>query len=434
MGYRDNYEHLMASGLYASLVQKGLLVPHEEDPGQPDGPGDATFITLRPQRIPFLSFPYEWCFSQLKDAALLTLRIQRLALRHGMSLKDASAYNVQFLKGNPILIDTLSFERIPEGRPWVAYRQFCRHFLAPLAVMSFCDPRLHQLLQASPEGLPLDLACAMLPGRTRLSPGLAIHLHAHSRFERRYQDAQSSPTMCRKSLRVKDLASLADHLHSTVAGLGYKPLGKFWSSYDPAHSYGQEALQFKGAWVHETLDRLPRGLLWDVGANVGTFSRTAASLGFNVIAFDSDEGAVERNYVSSKAAGQPGLLPLVADLASPSPGTGWEGVEHAALLDRGPADAVMALAVMHHLAIGANVPLGQLAALFRRCGRYLLLEFVPKEDPQVSGMLAFREDCFPEYTQEGVEAAFGEHFMFLRRDPLPGSQRVLYAMEAHGKP
>jgi ribosomal protein L11 methylase PrmA len=174
--------------------------------------------------------------------------------------------------------------------------------------------------------------------------------------------------------------------------------------------------------------------LWDVGANVGAFSRIAASLGFNVVAFDSDEGAVERNYVSSKAAGQPGLLPLVADLANPSPGTGWEGVEHAALLDRGPAEAVMALAVIHHLAVGANVPLGQLAALFRRCGRHLLLEFVPKEDPQVSGMLAYREDCFPEYSEKGFESAFGEHFKVLRRDPLPNSHRILYALEAHGNP
>ena len=182
----EDFQLLESSGLAASLREAGLLIPHVEADVEPPRP-DIAFRVIRPEPVPFISYPYEWSFSQLKDAALTTLRIQKIALRHGMILKDASAYNIQFHRGRPVLIDTLSFTRYEEGQPWVAYRQFCQHFLAPLALMAYRDVRLSALLRTEIDGVPLDLAAGLLPWRTRLKPGLLMHLHVHAASQKKYE-------------------------------------------------------------------------------------------------------------------------------------------------------------------------------------------------------------------------------------------------------
>jgi hypothetical protein len=196
--YGDDYEQLMSSGLYEELIAKGLLVSHDEvdppielepSPEENSGAnaGSSCYRTLLPERVPFISYPYEWCFSQLKDAALLTLRLQKIALKYDMVLKDATAYNIQFLRSRPTMIDTLSFARYEEGRPWVGYRQFCQHFLAPLALMSRRDVRLLDLLRVQLDGVPLDLAVSLLPARTWLNWGLLMHLRLHARYQHNYE-------------------------------------------------------------------------------------------------------------------------------------------------------------------------------------------------------------------------------------------------------
>jgi len=172
--YKDNYDHLMNSGIYETLVADKLLIPHEEVDIEGVNP-DLAYKIIKPELIPFISYPYEWSFSQLKDAALATLRIQKRSVDFGMSLKDCSAYNIQFRNGKPVFIDTLSFEKYHEGQPWVAYRQFCQHFLAPLALMSCRDVRLNQLLRVYIDGVPLDLASSLLPFRTRFVFSLLSH-------------------------------------------------------------------------------------------------------------------------------------------------------------------------------------------------------------------------------------------------------------------
>jgi len=185
--YQPHYDKLLNSGLYDKLVKAGLLIPHEEVGVEPAEPSLA-YKVLRPERVDFISYPYEWSFSQLQDAALATMAIQKLALDAGMVLKDSSAYNIQFYRGRPVLIDTLSFEAYREGEPWVAYRQFCQHFLAPLSLMAYTDVRLNQLLRIYIDGVPLDLAVRLLPGRTRFDLGLATHIHLHAVAQQRYAD------------------------------------------------------------------------------------------------------------------------------------------------------------------------------------------------------------------------------------------------------
>ena len=423
-----DYDRLVASGLYDRLVAERLLVPHEEV-GDEHAASPGAHRVLRPREVPFVSHPYEWSFGQLKDAALLTLEVQRLALLHGMSLKDASAYNVQFDGGRPILIDTLSFERLEEGAPWVAYRQFCQHFLAPLALMAHRDVRLGQLARVHLDGVPLDLAARLLPLRARLRPSLLLHLVLHARSQKA-AEGRAAPVRGRLSRLA--LEGLVDDLQGAVRALRWAPEGTAWGDYYGATNYSDAAFDAKKAAVRDLVALVAPSRVFDLGANTGVFSRLAAEAGADVVAFDIDPAAVEKAWLA--AAEAPRVLPLLLDLANPSPALGWAGEERASLEQRGPADLVLALALVHHLAIGNNVPLPRVAAWLARLGHHLVVEFVPKEDSQVRRMLATRKDVFADYTQDGFEAAFAEHFDVVRTLPLEGTARVLYLMEARRTP
>lgn len=420
-----DYDLLMSSGLYGELVQAGLLVAHEEV--DLEGCAGAHRV-LRPERVPLVSYPYEWAFSQLQDAALLTLDVAERALRRGLSLKDASAFNVQFLGCRPVFIDTLSFEATVAGRPWVAYRQFCEHFLAPLALMAARDPRLSGLWRAQLEGCPLDLASRLLPRRTWLRFGLLVHLHLHARSQARYA-GRAAP---RRELSVSPTARLAllDSLRAAVRALRLRPAPSEWGGYEATHGYTAEAREAKEALVARWLNERPASQVWDLGGNLGRFARLAVAAGAYAACLDGDPFVVEAAYRAGRAEGQARLLPLLLDVANPSPGLGWSGEERAALESRGPADVVLALALVHHLAIGRNVPLERVADGLSRLGRDLIVEFVPKDDPQVGRLLRSRRDVFPDYAAPAFEAAFARHRRLAAREALPGSGRLLYLWRA----
>jgi hypothetical protein len=428
--YGDNYDHLMQSGLYDGLVEAGVLVTHEESPVE-NGADSSLYKVLRPDVIPFISYPYEWSFSQLKDAALTTLEIQRKALDFGMSLKDASAYNIQFATGRPVLIDTLSFEIYREGRPWPAYRQFCQHFLAPLALISHKDVRLSQLLRVYVEGIPLDLASSLLPLRTRLSFPLLTHIHLHARSQKHFED-RAVNTESRGVSRL-GLLGLVGNLESAVRKLKWKPGGTAWAEYYDDLSYPEEALEQKKRIVADFLDRASPGTVWDLGANIGIFSRIASGKGMRTVSFDMDPSAVERNYLESVERGDTNILPLLLDLTNPSPNIGWENQERMSIMERGPADAVLALALVHHLAIGNNLPFSKMASFFSRICRWLVVEFVPKTDPQVQRLLRTREDIFPDYTEQSFLDAFREYFEVERSEGLDGMERTMFLLCNRGE-
>lgn len=430
--YRQHYEHLLDSGLYDELVSKGMLVSHEEVDSRQTPFQDEAFKVLKPLRIPFLSYPYEWCFSELRDAALLTLDIQDTALRHGMSLKDGSAFNVQFVGGRPVFIDTLSFEIRNVDRPWPPYGQFCRHFLCPLVLAAQSDPRTLLLLRAFPDGIPLDLASRLLPSWTRLRPGLGLHIHAHARFLRKRTGEKAGIPRAHRPFGKSSLLGLIDHLRSTLTSLSVPSSPTAWTFYSPSESYTDRDLQHKRRWVADTLSSLAPGCLWDLGANSGDFSWLAADAGLNTVALDSDHGAVEACYGRTKADCTRQVLPLVMDLMNPSGGTGWLNEERASLLARGPVEAVMALAWIHHLAIGNNLPLASIAAFLRRCAPAAIVEFVPKEDPQVRRMLALKGDIFPDYSSRAFEASVSSDYRMVRRETLPDGGRILYHLQAWG--
>lgn len=428
--YKDDYDHLVTSGLYRKLVDARLLIPHEEVDVEPAEP-ETAYRTIRPEPVEFISYPYEWCFSQLKDAALTTLKVQRTALDFGMSLKDCSAYNVQFAKGKPVFIDTLSFEKYSEGRPWIAYRQFCQHFLAPLALMSYRDVRLNQLLRTYIDGIPLDLASSLLPFRTRFSFPLLSHIHLHARSQKRYAAKPVDTSRYRMS-RLSFLG-LLDNLGSCIRRLQWQPRGTEWVGYYEDTNYSPDAIQHKKQMVAELIDRAAPRSVWDLGANVGVFSRIASDRGIMTISFDMDPAAIERSYLECVAKGENRILPLVIDLTNPSPGIGWSNEERASLLERGPADMVLALALIHHLAISNNVPLGMIADFLSRVCRSTVIEFVPKSDSQVRRLLATRKDIFADYDQHSFEKEFQERFTVETSTRIRGSERTLYLMSRKSK-
>ncbi len=422
--YADDYTRLMESGLYERLVKVGALIPHVETDQLP-AESEAAFKIIQPERVRFLSYPYEWSFSQLKDAALTTLSIQKRALSLEMSLKDASAYNIQFVNGRTALIDTLSFEAYKEGKPWDAYRQFCQHFLAPLALMAHVDVRLGQLLRVYIDGIPLDLVSRLLPAHTRLNFGLLTHIHLHAGAEKKF----AGQSVGRATMSKTALLGLIESLEGAVKKLTWKPAGTRWWNYYEITNYSDAAFEHKKQLVGEWVARTKPALVFDLGANSGVFSRVASAAGAFTASFDVDHAAVEQNYRSVKTEKTKNLLPLLLDLTNPSPALGWANRERESFAQRGPADMVFALAVIHHLALSNNVPLPQLAEFFAETGKYLIIEFVPKSDSQVQKIMSSRVDIFPNYTLEGFEAAFAPCFKTLEKVSVRDSERTLYFME-----
>ncbi|MBT3833885.1 MAG: SAM-dependent methyltransferase [Gammaproteobacteria bacterium] len=426
--YAAEYDLLMSSGLYDALIEKGLMVRHDEV-----GIGIESYRTLKPELVPYISYPYEWSFNQLKDAALLTLQVNREALKYGMSLKDASAYNVQFLRGKPVFIDTLSFETYVEGNPWIAYKQFCQHFLAPVALSARRDFRLTHLLKAYIDGIPLDLASSLLPRLSWLSYSLLAHIHLHAMSQRRYEDVGRAGDGPRKVLIGRlQYEGLIGSLERAVSSLSWKYASTEWGSYYDDTNYDDEAMLKKTELVTRFLEASRSDqpqVAADFGANTGRFSRLASDLGYLTLAFDIDEVAVDKNYQQVKTANEENLLPLILDLSNPSPGLGWMHQERDSFVDRQEIDVGVALAIIHHLAISNNVPLASIGEFFARCCRRLIIEFVPKADSQVRRLLATREDIFNNYDEEGFEAAFGQYFTIVTAEKVTGSERTLYLLE-----
>jgi hypothetical protein len=425
--YRPHYELLHSSGLYASLLKQGYLLPQTESSVAPLEPEHAWKV-LSAERLPFISYPHEWCFSQFKDAALLTLALEDQALQHGQTLKDASAFNIQFCGAKPLLLDALSFERYQAGSPWQAYRQFCQHFLLPLALARYADPSVFGLLLRYPDGLPLELA-RLLPLRTQLRPGLLMHLHLHRRMQLRSTSQASAPA---KSVRQRSLSltarrGLVDSLRSAISGLHWSPPKSTWSHYYQETNYSDAAMRAKQEFVEQVTKRLRPESVWDLGANTGRFSEICARQGAKVVAFDFDHSAIEILYQRSKSTSL-GILPLVQDLSNPTPSYGWEQRERSSLQARGPAALVLALALVHHLAIGHNLPLARILRYLLSLGEYLLIEFVPKQDSQTQRLLATREDIFADYTQERFESYCSSLAELVERFPVPGTERCLYLL------
>lgn len=422
--YKENYDLLLSSGLYAELIENKQLINTTEIT-----PKDGAYKLLEVKKIDFISYPYEWSFSQYKDAALLTLKIQKRALLHDMTLKDATAYNIQFQNGKPIFIDTLSFEKLDEKAPWTAYKQFCQHFLAPLSLMSYKDIRLSSLMKQYIDGIPLDLASKLLPFNVPL--GIWLNIRLTSFFQNKYNNSGLKKSHWQNMTKTKHIA-LIESLYNLISGFKNPNPHTEWKNYYDFTNYTKTAFKHKETLITEYINTLNDvKMIGDVGANNGHFTRLALNTarGANAIAFDIDIEAVEKNYIEIKKNNQTNLLPLVLDLLNPSPAIGWANHERKDIKMRSNFDVLMALALIHHLSISSNIPFDYVASFFALLAPNLIIEFVPKDDSQVQKLLASRADIFPWYNEDEFEKVFRKYYTIIKKDKIKESTRTLYLLK-----
>jgi hypothetical protein len=422
--FAKHFEKLLSSGLYRQLVERDQLIPHTDVKDFSLRKG--AYKIIKPQKIKFLSYPYEWSFGQLQDAALLTLEIQKTALRFGMSLKDASAFNIQFENNQPILIDTLSFEAYQAGSPWIAYRQFCEHFLGPLSLMSYSDVRLAQLMKTYIHGIPLDFVSKLLPHKSYLNIGIVTHIHFHAKSQQSHmlQDGKRTAT-----LSLNSLYGLIDNLYETTKNLTQRQSTSAWHNYYDVHSYSAESFSSKKKIVEKIVKQKNVNVVWDFGSNTGIFSQLVSPYVRQVIAFDHDYGVTHQNYLLQKKY-HSSIFPLVMDITNPSSDMGWAQTERMGLLRRGKADLILALALLHHLVIGAGIPFAQVADYFSQVAKMLVIEFIPKEDLQVQQMLSHRSDVFNDYSETQFLKTFSHYFRFESQHKIAESKRVIYTFNS----
>jgi ribosomal protein L11 methylase PrmA len=346
-----------------------------------------------------------------------------------MSLKDSSVYNVQFIDGKPMLIDTLSFQLYKADKPWTAYRQYCQHFLAPLALMSMVDIRLSQLYRVYLEGIPLDLADLLLPRFLHFKLGLWLHIRLHSKIQHKYSDSSLHKETGNKKFSKKSFYGLIENLEKCIANLSWKVKEQIWDNYYSNCHMDQSSFGKKKNYLTRCISEVNPSCVWDLGANTGFFSRLASNNGIFTISLDFDISCVEKSYIESREKNEKKILPLFMDITNPSPSIGWENIERKSLKERGPVDLAVALALVHHLAISNNLPFSKIASFFHSICTWLVIEFVPKQDPMVSKLLRSREDIFQSYTKEDFEFEFSQYFQIKSNEQLPNSSRILYLME-----
>jgi len=422
--YKDHFETFVQSGLYQHLVESGSLLQFKESEHSVDG----AWKTLKIEKLPFISYPYEWSFQQLKDVALLTLRIQKAALDYGMILKDATAYNVQFCKGKPIFIDLLSFEKYQDGTPWNAYRQYISHFYAPLLLMSKVDIRYGTLLRNFLDGFPIDFASQSLPWQTRWSPTIQLHVHLHAKMIKKYENTQGRSEKVEvrnKRFSLVSHKTMAEGLFDATADIKSPSQTTEWGDYYNDTNYNDVGFQEKKKIIEEICVRVAPRVACDFGANLGEFSRIFAKHAEVVLSPDIDPVAVERNYLLVKNNKETNIYPVIQDLCNPSPGIGWRNLERNSFIDRTKCDLAAGLALIHHLCIGNNLPLDFVADLFASVADNVILEFVPKEDSQVQRLLSSREDIFPGYDLERCIQSFGRYFRSCERFAITDSTRTI---------
>ena len=424
----EDYSNLIASGLYDYLVESKYLVSHDEIL-DPSAVKSSKNIILRPEKIRFITCPYEWCFSQLKDAALLTLQICIDAIEYGMILKDATAYNIQFHNGKPILIDTCSLSKYKEGEGWMAYQQFCKHFFAPLLLMSKTDIRLNLLSKIHIDGVPLDLASRLLPMKSWASPSILAHIHMHARTQNKYAGSGDASKNKIRNISKIGMLGLLNNLKRSINKLKLSRIDTEWGDYYNFTNYSSSSASHKADTVLSMVKQSGAETILDIGSNNGQYSRVATAFGATVISADIDPIAVENNYLTVKDKKESSIIPIIQDMTNPSSSIGWAHNERGSLQDRSGFDLVMALALVHHLAISNNVPFDLIAKYLSKLGKFLIIEFVPKEDSKVVKLLSSREDIFPEYNEEYFIKSFSRFYKIINRIVIKESKRTLCLMQ-----
>lgn len=423
----ENWQRLSEQPFFRSECEAGRIIATRGI--DKDTNADLGADVIEHDRIPFISYPYEWSFGMLKDAALLHLDLMSQALKTGMILKDSSAYNIQWRGVNPVFIDIPSFEPLGKGEPWVGYRQFCELFLYPLMLQSYKGVNYRPWLRGRIDGIPAEELRAVMSTRDLLRPGVLMHVAAQAALQKRYSSSSNNVrgTLAEAGFDKAMIERNVEKLRSLVTKLELSNAKTEWSDYDKTHSYDDAEFDKKQAFVRKAAATRRWKLAWDIGCNTGTFSRIADEHSDYVVAMDGDWKAIEYLYQREKAGNaSSSILPLVINLADASPNQGWLGLERKELAARGRPELTLCLALVHHIVISANIPLADFIKWLARLGTSVVIEFVGRDDEMVKALLANREDQYDDYHPENFRDLLAQSFDIQDEQDLKGGKRRIY--------
>ena len=424
------WERLLSTSFFSRAVAEGKIVATEQaNPSElPKLAENFGQRVLKHETIPFVSYPYEWPFGMLKDAALLQLELLASSIEEGMILKDSSSFNVQWVGTRPIFIDIPSFKTLSEGEPWVGYRQFCQLFLYPLFLQAYKNISFQSWLRGNLDGIEPEQCQRLMSFRDYFRRGIFSHVFlqakAQSQFAQTNRDIRND--LRKAGFDVRLIKANIKNLQNLVKQLEWKQEQSTWSDYTRNNSYDSDDSEKKVSFVTSSIGSRDWNFVWDLGCNTGNFSRIAAERARHVIALDADQLAVERFYQTLKSEERSKILPLVCNIADPSPNLGWRGLERKELMKRGKPDLVLCLALIHHLVLTANIPLKEFIEWLSELDSDLIIEFVTKQDPMVRRLLRNKDDIYKDYKQEYFERCLSARFSIVRQETFNSGTRIIY--------
>ncbi len=422
--YFPQYRKLTDTGFYKNLIANKLLIPHEETFSSDEN------IVIIPEKIKFITNPYEWSFQQFKHAALHTLKLHKYALSKGFILKDASAYNITFHNGKPIFIDSLSFDFYEENKPWRAYKQFITHFFGPLILAKYHGTEIFKMMQTHIDGIPVKLIASLLPSKTKLSSLLYTNIHMLAKMEEKYNDDYKAETKIAK-LSKKAQENIVESLYDYIKKIELKEASE-WGDYYSKTNYNDDAFEAKKNLIKDWIGPLNPQRLIDMGGNDGTFARTVLKDVEHVIVTDIDSNAVDYNYQQLQKNGENNMLPFVCDVLQPAPAIGFNNTERNSLIERlqeYAPDVTMALALIHHITLSGNVPFEKSAEFFAKYSKNLIIEFPTRDDSWVQSLLVRKREFiehFNFYNVKEFEEGYSKYFQLEKKEMIAGTKRILY--------
>lgn len=426
--YRIHFDHLIESGLYENLTKGKKLISYK-DFFSNNKYSKEQYKVIEVFKIPFISYAYEWSFSQFKDAALLTLDVEKTSVEYGMMLKDASPYNIQFYKNKPIFIDSLSFEKVDINYNWKAYGQFCEMFLGPLCLMAYKDPRLNTLLKEFINGIPLDLVAKLIPTKYHFVPSVFLHLILHSKIQKK-TNLFKLHKQNKKVITKKQHLSIITYLISFIEKLTLMKESTEWDGYyDDTDCEKPGYLLNKENEIETILKALKPKIVWDIGSNDGRFSRISSKYSDRVFSMDFDWRCVEHNYIENIKSLTENVISLQLDLVNPSPSIGWLNEERASIFTRlEKPDLILALAMMHHI-INSNIPFIRFLEMLSKTNKHVILEYIPRDDPKAEKIFSSRSEDFKYINKNEFEALLRLQFKIIDSKKLSNTKRELYILE-----
>ena len=428
----EEQKELLASDFFPLSVKNGEIIPttvFDKDLLENQDIINSWPFFLEHQTIDLVSYPYEWTFSQLKDAAILHLELLATSLENGWIIKDSTPYNIQFVNNSPIFIDTPSFTKWEEGEGWDSYRQFCMMFLYPLMLESYLNLDFRPLMKSNLDGVDPEFIYKILGLRNILKKGVISHVLLPYAVQRNIlkRERDTAPAKNRRQIKHSKISviALVDSMLSIVKRLKSKASISAWADYDHINTYEKDDNEIKKNFIENITKNNKYKTVWDCGANTGLFSEHIKNHVASIIAMDSDPIAVEKMYQRLKSK-KSNINPLVMRLENMSPDHGFNSLERVRLEKRSNPNLIMCLAIIHHIRISSNVPCEIFLKYLRSLDSEIIIEFVNREDEMVVKLLMNKKEKYEDYNLESFEASVLKFFTVERTENVKGGLRKLF--------